>query len=90
MKKRYGDNIRLTIYSKLFIFLEVIIASIVGKICAGKYRKFNVVLDKKTKIEFANCLWYYGTKCFSGEAIQIPAKKDPKLRPGNGLEGAVE
>lgn len=38
-------------------------------------------------VEFANCLWYYGTRCFSGETIQIPAKKDPKLRPGKGLEG---
>ena len=37
-------------------------------------------------VEFANCLWYYGTKCFSGETIQIPARKDPKLRPGKGLE----
>ena len=26
----------------------------------------------------------------TGQAIQIPAKKDPKLRPGKGLEGAVE
>jgi len=26
----------------------------------------------------------------TGETIQIPAKKDPKLRPGKGLEGAVE
>lgn len=36
---------------KIVYFLEVIIASIVRKIYTGKYRKLNVILDKKAKIE---------------------------------------
>jgi len=36
---------------KIVYFLEVIIASIVRKIYTAKYRKLNVILDKKTKID---------------------------------------